>query len=102
MAVFNAVHLTDLHFGSVPNRTNALQANTIRRKLGSIWQGSQSYPPPRTRGSPNARQLGFMTKALDSRLLAIRSTRSSYPEIWRRQVYRPIWTPHCSISTRPP
>jgi hypothetical protein len=50
MAVFNAVHLTDLHFGSVPNRTNALQANTIRRKLGSIWQGSTKLPATQDQG----------------------------------------------------
>lgn len=34
MAVFNLVHLTDLHFGHLPNQTNIAQSNLFRRKLG--------------------------------------------------------------------
>jgi predicted phosphodiesterase len=43
MAVFNVVHLTDLHFGEVPNQTNIF-SHKVRRKLASIRTGAWRMP----------------------------------------------------------
>jgi predicted phosphodiesterase len=44
MAVFNIIHLTDLHFASVPDRANIFSDASIRAKLSGLLQGDSFVP----------------------------------------------------------